>query len=72
MRQVDELYKAQNSLIDLLIALDKGNQLSVTLHGQFIMTIEYDELQKELLKTNLTATIKEISAKLAELLGGKR
>ena len=71
MRQVDELYKAQNSLIDLLIALDKGNQLSVTLHGQFIMTIEYDELQKELLKTNLTATIKEISAKLAELLGGK-
>ena len=71
MRQVDELYKAQNSLIDLLMALDKGNQLSVTLHGQFIMTIEYDELQKELLKTNLTATIKEISAKLAELLGGK-
>lgn len=72
MRQVDELYKSQNSLIELLMALDKGNQLSVTLHGQFIMTIEYDELQKELLKTNIKATIKEISAKLADLLGGKQ
>lgn len=56
-----------NDLLELLIALDKGNQVAVMHSGQLIKAIEYNELERDLLKLIIKENIKALNKEITQM-----
>lgn len=56
-----------NDLLELLIALDKGNQVAVMYSGQLIKAIEYNELERDLLKLIIKENIKALNKEITQM-----